>query len=90
VAAPDLKQDSNRNLNQNSSKPLEIHIFRTMSPKITINIPLESLEHVESISALIIHMFSIQFESIFKLNQTHLLAYLIHIVCSVHPKITNL
>jgi hypothetical protein len=51
---------------------------------------LESLEHVESNSALIIHSFSIQIESIFKLNQTHLLAYLIHIFCSVHPKITNL
>jgi hypothetical protein len=51
---------------------------------------LESLEHVESNSALIIHSLSIQIKSIFKLNQTHLLAYLIHIFCSVHPKITNL
>jgi hypothetical protein len=34
---------------------------------------MESLKHVESISALIIHRFSIQFESIFKLNQTHML-----------------
>jgi hypothetical protein len=34
---------------------------------------LESLEHVESISAIIIHSFSIQIESIFKLNQTYLL-----------------
>jgi hypothetical protein len=48
---------------------------------------LESLELVESISALIIHNFSIQFETIFKLNQTHLLDYLNHIFCSVDPKI---
>jgi hypothetical protein len=50
---------------------------------------MESLEHVESISALIIHGFSIQFESIFKLKQTLLLAYLIHIFCSVHPNFSN-
>jgi hypothetical protein len=50
---------------------------------------LESLEHVESISALIIHSFNIQFETIFKLSQTHLLAYLNHICCSDYPKIAN-
>jgi hypothetical protein len=46
---------------------------------------LESLELVESISALIIHNFSIQ--TIFKLNQTNLLDYLNHIFCSIDPKI---
>jgi hypothetical protein len=39
-----------------------------MSPKITNNIPLESLEHVESISTIINHGFRIQTESIFKIE----------------------
>jgi hypothetical protein len=51
---------------------------------------MESLEHIESNSSLICHRFSIQFETIFKLNQTPLLTYLNHIFCSVHPKFTNL
>jgi hypothetical protein len=72
------------------TKSLEIHIFWFLGPKITNNIPLETLEHVESISAIIFHSISIQIEVIFKLNQTYLLAYLSHIFCSTHPKITNL
>jgi hypothetical protein len=45
-----------------------------MSPKIANNISLEYLEHVESISVQKLHSFSIQFETIFKLNQIPLLA----------------
>jgi hypothetical protein len=42
VAAPDLKQDSNRNLNQISIQSLEIHNFQSITRKIANNIPLES------------------------------------------------
>jgi hypothetical protein len=49
-----------------------------MRPKITNNISLETLRHVESINAIIFHSFGIQIESIFKLNQTYLLTYLNH------------
>jgi hypothetical protein len=66
------------------------HIFWFIGPKITNNISLETLRHVESISAIIFHSFSIQIEVIFQLNQTYRLAYLIHIFYSMHPKITNL
>jgi hypothetical protein len=52
--------------------------------------PLETLECVKSISAEKLHIFSIQIESIFKLNQTYLLVYLIRISCFEYPKITNL
>jgi hypothetical protein len=41
-----------------------------MNPEITNNISMESLECVESNRALINHIICIQFESIFKLNQT--------------------
>jgi hypothetical protein len=58
VAAPDLKQDSNRNLNQISIQSLEIHNFQSVTQKITNNIPLETLRHVESNGAIIFHSFS--------------------------------
>jgi hypothetical protein len=89
VAFSGLKQNSNRSLNLNLAQTLVIHIFQSITRIITNNIPLESLKHVESNSAIISHSFSIQIESIFKLNQTYLLAYLIHIFCSVHPKNSN-
>jgi hypothetical protein len=58
--------------NQICAKSLEIHNFCSVTQNLTNNIPLETLEHVESNSALIIRSFSIQFETIFKLNQTYL------------------
>jgi hypothetical protein len=90
VVTPDLKHNSNRILNQISIEILKIHIFWSVTQKITNNMSLESLRHIESISAIIFHRFSIQFENIFKLNQTLLLAYLFHIFCFKCPKITNL
>jgi hypothetical protein len=81
--APRGCSDSNsiqiRFSNQICAKSLEIHNFCSVTRNLTNNIPLETLEHVESNSALIICSFSIQFETIFKLNQTYLLASLIHI-----------
>jgi hypothetical protein len=90
MAASRSNSIQNENLNLNSIQTLINHIFCFIGPKITNNIPLETLQHVESISALIFHSFSIQIESIFKLNQTYLLVCLIHNVCSKCPKITNL
>jgi hypothetical protein len=55
-------------LKKNCAEILKNHNFQTVRPKITNDISLESLEHVESISALIVHRFSTQFESIFKLR----------------------
>jgi hypothetical protein len=51
---------------------------------------MESLEYVESISALILHSFSTQIEIIFKSSQTFLLACLNHIFWFKCPKIMNL
>jgi hypothetical protein len=55
------------------ARSLENHIFRSMSPKITNNISLESLGRVESTSAQKLHSFGTKFETIFKLSQTPLL-----------------
>jgi hypothetical protein len=68
-----------RILTQICAEILINHIFQTITQKITNNISMESLEHVESKSALIFLRFSTQFESIFKLSQTLLLTCLIHI-----------
>jgi hypothetical protein len=64
--------------------------FKSVDPNSTNFMSLESLQSVESISAIKSHSFRIQIEFIFKLNQIYLLLYLIHIFCSTHPKITNL
>jgi hypothetical protein len=53
-------------------------------------IPLESLEHLESISTIISYILWVQFETIFKLESDLPLTRLIHIFSSVNPKITNL
>jgi hypothetical protein len=50
-------------LNLNSIQTLEIHIFCFITRKIANNMSLETLECVESNSAIIIHKFSIQVES---------------------------
>jgi hypothetical protein len=61
-----------------------------MSPKIANNISLETLEYLESISAIKSYILWVQFETIFKLESNLLLAWLIHIFSSVNPKITIL
>jgi hypothetical protein len=69
---------------------LENHIFRSITRKITNNIPLESLEHLESSSVTISYILWVQLETIFKLESNLLLTWLIHILSSVNPKITIL
>jgi hypothetical protein len=51
---------------------------------------LESLGSLESSSTIKSYILWVQFETIFKLGSNLLLAGLIHIFSSVHPKITNL
>jgi hypothetical protein len=55
---------------QNYVQTLENHIFWSVIRKIANDIPLESLELVESISTIKLHILWVQFETIFKLNQT--------------------
>jgi hypothetical protein len=54
--------------NQILFKSCKIHNFHSVSPKITNNIPLESLGNVQSSSTIIIHILWVQFETIFKLS----------------------
>jgi hypothetical protein len=60
--------------NQISTQSFKIHILRFIDPKITNNIPLESLGNIEFSSTIIIHILWVQFETIFKLESNLLLA----------------
>jgi hypothetical protein len=60
--------------NQISTQSCKNHIFRSVGPKITNDIPLESLEYLESIRTIKLHILWVQFETIFKLYQTHMLS----------------
>jgi hypothetical protein len=69
---------------------MEIHIFWSIDPKIANNTLLESLGIVLSSSSIKYYILWVQSETIFKLESTILLAWLIHIFSFVHPKITIL
>jgi hypothetical protein len=75
---------------QNYVQTLENHIFWSVIRKIANDMPLESLEHLESSGTIKLHILWVQFETIFKLESNHLLACLNHIFSFVSPKITNL
>jgi hypothetical protein len=75
---------------QNYVQTLENHIFWSVIRKIANDIPLESLEHLESSNTIKSYILWVQFETIFKLESDLLLAWLIHIFCSANPKITIL
>jgi hypothetical protein len=69
---------------------LENHIFRSITRKITNNIPLESLRLLESSSTIKSYILWVQIETNFKLGLNLLLVCLIHTLSSVNPKITIL
>jgi hypothetical protein len=58
-----------------SAATCKIHIKCSVGPKIENNIPLESLEHVQSSSTIISYILWVQFETIFKLESDLPLAY---------------